>query len=86
MKKVKRTKEEPKPLEMILTKKENKSTRTRPPHSSNSAASLVVMNPHSFEQAKKEYMLYVQRFSGIYEMLYLACSGKGVENGSGPIT
>lgn len=74
MKTKSRSKEQPKPLE-VHTKKENKQSRIKQSTSSNSAASLI-MHPHSFEQAKKEYMQNAQLFGGFYEVLYLSCSGK----------
>ncbi|AFM01017.1 hypothetical protein Desde_2704 [Desulfitobacterium dehalogenans ATCC 51507] len=75
MKKGSRPKEETKPLEMILTKKEMKHVPVKPSPSSQGVASLV-MHPHSFERAKREYMRYAQQFSGFYEVLFLSCSGK----------
>lgn len=69
-----RSKEHHKPLE-VQTKKESKQSRTKQSTPSNAAASLV-MHPHSFERAKKEYLQNAQRFSGFYEVLYLSSTGK----------
>ncbi|EHL06634.1 hypothetical protein HMPREF0322_02683 [Desulfitobacterium hafniense DP7] len=75
-----RSKEETPALEMILTKKEAKHVPVKPAPSSQGAASLV-MHPHSFERAKREYMHYAQQFSGLYEVLFLSCSGKASAQG-----
>lgn len=42
---------------------------------SNHTAALV-MHPHSMENARKEFILNAQRFSGSYESLFLVCNGK----------
>ncbi|AGA69670.1 hypothetical protein Desdi_2239 [Desulfitobacterium dichloroeliminans LMG P-21439] len=74
--KVKQPKDESKAMAIILSKKENKAkaTQPRPSHSSSTVASLV-LHPHTFERAKREYIQYAQRFLGAYELLYLSCYG-----------
>ncbi|MGI1660069.1 MAG: hypothetical protein ACRKFN_14045 [Desulfitobacterium sp.] len=72
--KVKQPKEESKALDMILSKKENKVTQSRASHTSSTVASLV-LHPHTFERAKREYLQHAQRFLGAYELLYLSCYG-----------
>lgn len=75
-----RSKEEIPALEMILTKKEMRHVPVKPAPFSPGSASLV-MHPHSFERAKREYMHYARQFSGLYEVLFLSCSGKAPSQG-----
>jgi len=75
-----RVQDEIKPLEMISTKNSVnqsavKSKIAQSAKATQNTVANLVMHPHSFERAKKEYIQHAAKFSGLYEVLYLANMG-----------